>query len=317
MASLLDGRTPQGIARRLNKLGLFTSRGGDWSEDEFDDEMDDESNSDTLYVCARRLRNTAPLALDWVIECYALACDVRDKTLQAARTPGQDLPEEFFEVQDFALVPVEDAEWEHLVNPATMRLLGAMGCLGPRLLEGHAFWRFAAEALRDDSRTAAVYDELISAQSAEIEVEQAHEDSGSEEETRRVVREEASGSALASPAREQVATQGAGEGYAAQSLSEPSPPTRQKRRIRLQDSDSEDEAMPLSKEGETSMGNMQPGDAASHARVRNAKRVLDDSDDEMSSAPAATDGDMAEIAAKVGSMASKRARLVALDSDSE
>ena len=30
-------------------------------------------------------------------------------------------------------------------------------CLGPRPLEGHAFWRFSADALRNDSRTGAYY----------------------------------------------------------------------------------------------------------------------------------------------------------------
>lgn len=34
IASLFDGRTPKQIALRLNKLGLFMSHGGDWSEDE-------------------------------------------------------------------------------------------------------------------------------------------------------------------------------------------------------------------------------------------------------------------------------------------
>lgn len=48
--------------------------------------------------------------------------------MQAAS--GQDLPEEFFEVQDYAIVPVAKEEWEYLINPITMRLLGAMGCLG-------------------------------------------------------------------------------------------------------------------------------------------------------------------------------------------
>jgi hypothetical protein len=81
--------------------------------------------------------------------------------VQAAKKPGQDLPEEFFEVQDFAIVPVDAAEWDHLINPVTMRLLGAMGCLGPRPLEGHAFWRIAADALKEDARTAAVIEELM------------------------------------------------------------------------------------------------------------------------------------------------------------
>ena len=304
IASMFDGKSAQSIARRMNKLGLFSSRGGDWSEDEYDEDAEDEEESAAnLYVCARRLRNKAPLALDWVIDCYGLACDTRDKTLAAARLPGQELPEEFFEVQDFALVPVSNAEWEHLVNPVTMKLLSAMGCLGPRLLEGHAFWRFSADALRDDIKTASVLDELISAQSAEIEEEPAPAvDSDDDENV----------SAPASPARRHVAPRTTGYGeeqdVAHQEPSSKSPPTRQKRRIQLQDSDSEDDAL----------------DAARHAPVsvevqhvmQRKKHTLDDSDDETAvGAGKAVEGAVAMVPDVT--MPSKRARLAALDSDSD
>jgi hypothetical protein len=75
IATLMDKNALQ-IRARLNKLGMFSTRGGDWSEDE------DEDDEASLYVYARRLRNKAPAALDWVIDCYGLACETRDQTLQ-------------------------------------------------------------------------------------------------------------------------------------------------------------------------------------------------------------------------------------------
>ena len=39
IAALFDSRTPKQIAIRLNKLGLFMSSGGDWSDDDDDDEV--------------------------------------------------------------------------------------------------------------------------------------------------------------------------------------------------------------------------------------------------------------------------------------
>ena len=45
---------------------------------EFDDDDQDEEE-EKLYVHARRLRNKAPAALDWVIDCFGLACDTRDQ----------------------------------------------------------------------------------------------------------------------------------------------------------------------------------------------------------------------------------------------
>ena len=35
------------------------------------------------------------------------------------------------QVQEFAIVPLDASEWEHLIDPYLMRLLGAMGCYGP------------------------------------------------------------------------------------------------------------------------------------------------------------------------------------------
>jgi hypothetical protein len=43
--------------QRLNKLGMFTMRGNEWSDDELDDDADDDDSENSLYVCARRLRN--------------------------------------------------------------------------------------------------------------------------------------------------------------------------------------------------------------------------------------------------------------------
>jgi len=85
IATLMVDKSKQQIANRLNKLGLNSTRGSNWSEDEDDDE------EASLYVCARRLRNKAPAALDWVIDCYGLACEIRDKTIQVG-VHDQTLP---------------------------------------------------------------------------------------------------------------------------------------------------------------------------------------------------------------------------------
>ena len=316
IATHFDGKSAVSIVRRLNTLGMSTSGGADWSEGEFDDEDDDDQDNEmSLYVCARRLRNKAPHALDWIIECYGMACETRDKTLRGANAPGQELPEEFFQVQDFAIVPVVDAEWEHLINPATMRLLGAMGCLGPRPLEGHAFWRIAADALRDDARTASVLDELMSAQSAEIEEEAAQQANDSDDDM-------PGGVEPASPAR--PADRATSAGSARMAVRSDSPPTRSKRRIQLQDSDSDDEAPPPFKDTAPPPDVAEDiGGGVEQAPPRRLKRtLLDDSDDDdddtsgrdRSDAPAEGSATSKAIPA---ALSSKRARLAALDSDSD
>jgi len=316
IASHFDGKSATQIARRLNTLGMATSGGGDWSEGEYDEEgADDDDSEMSLYVCARRLRNKAPLALDWIIDAYGLACETRDKTLHAANEPGLDLPEEFFEVQDFAIVPVVEAEWEHLINPATMRLLGAMGCLGPRPLEGHAFWRITADALRDDARTAAVLDELLSAQSAEIEEEPAQmaaDDSDDEamKETSRPLE-------VASPARLNQRSAGASSSQA--NGRSGSPPTRQKRRIQLQESDSEDESAALPNDDAPASAALPQGAGEHGAPPRLKRALLADSDEEDAEGVEHGGGEDGQGPPKTVSAAvpSKRARLAALDSDSD
>lgn len=309
-------------------------------------------------------------------------------------------------MQDYAIVPVAKDEWEYLINPATMRLLGAMGCLGilpppvllppataalsppsvnpfdasrvtsllvtafrppdspcpvhdrfattapcailglshcrarhrtrlhayvmrvrsgPRTAQGHAFWRIAADALRDDAKTAATLDELMSAQSAEIEEEVVPraDDSEDEEERPRTV------DAPESPAREEASRGEERAESAAQDRSEPSPPTRaKKRRIRLQDSSDEEEEPPAKDLQEEEAA---PEDGA----MRRKRAVLEDSDDGEDGADAAGEGggsggvgsvggsparaSATTVASKgaAGVMRTKRARLAAHDSDSE
>ena len=71
-------------------------------------------------------------------------------------------------MQDFALVPLDAAEWEHMVDPLLMRLLGAMRCLGPNPLRGIAFWRFPAALLREGGAYAETLESLRGALSAPL-----------------------------------------------------------------------------------------------------------------------------------------------------
>ena len=311
IATLFDGKSALQVAQRLNKLGMASLRGGDWSEDEFYEDQDEEENESSLSVCARRLRNKAPAALDWIIDCYGLACDTRDETLQAAKLPEQHLPEDFFEVQDFAIVPVVEAEWEHLINPVTMRLMSAMGCMGPRPLEGKAFWRIAADALRDDARTASVLDELLSAQSADIEEEVALPADESEDEARprgsrmhayesedegraRALETEATVTSPVSSGLSRLAeweqrqqplpVTSVDQQRTSPRSREHSPPTRprQKRRIQLQDSDSEEEPPPKDIEPQiVHAAQEHGGDVTQEAEpLRRKKAMMDDTDDD-------------------------------------
>jgi hypothetical protein len=193
---------------------------------------------------------------------------------------------------------------------------------GPRPLEGHAFWRIAADALRDDAKTAATLDELMSAQSAEIEEEVVPRAYDSDEEQRPRALE-----APESPAREEAGRGDERGESAAQVRSEHSPPTRaKKRRIQLQDSSDEDEEPPA-KDLQENAAAPEETRGEENGAVRRKRAALDDSDDGEDAAGGgrgnggggSPDRASASVSSKVasGMMPSKRTRLAALDSDSE
>lgn len=192
---------------------------------------------------------------------------------------------------------------------------------GPRPLEGHAFWRIAADALRDDAKTAATLDELMSAQSAEIEEEVAPRAYDSDEERSRAL------DAPESPARGEAGRGDERGESAAQVRSEHSPPTRaKKRRIQLQDSSDEDEEPPA-KDLRENAAAPEETRGEENGAVRRKRAVLDDSDDGEDAAGVvggngsggSPERASASVSSKVaaGMMPSKRTRLAALDSDSD
>jgi hypothetical protein len=140
------------------------SHGGDWSEDEDEDEAND------VFTCSRRLRNTKPESLDFLISCMEAACVARNDIIADRNADEHSLPECFHEVQDFAIVPVSESEWDHVIDRGMLRLMGALYFVAPRPLEGKSFWRIPAEILKNPVTFGERLAELKSAAAAPVEV---------------------------------------------------------------------------------------------------------------------------------------------------
>lgn len=81
-----------------------------------------------------------------------------------------DLPECFHEVQDYAIVPLSETEWDHIIDRGTLRLMGALMFVAPRPLEGKSFWRIPAEVLKNPVKFGEKLAQLKSVAAAPVEV---------------------------------------------------------------------------------------------------------------------------------------------------